>query len=63
MPSTGSGTITDPEFHRRRAVHATKSRTSLDHYVRQVVARAPDLTEDQLSRLAALLRTGGRDNA
>lgn len=34
----------------------------LEDYVRRVVDSAPPLTEDQRSRIAALLRSGGRSN-
>ena len=54
-----TGSVLDPEFRKRRAQHAAKARTSLDHYVRQVVERAPDLTDEQRTRLAAILRGSG----
>lgn len=60
MPKV-TGSVQDPEFRKRRARHAAKARTSLDHYVRQVVERAPELTDEQRRRLAALLTGGGAD--
>jgi hypothetical protein len=54
-----TGTITDPDFRRRRASHAAKARTSLDYYVQQVVDRAPALTDEQVDRLRGLLPPAG----
>jgi hypothetical protein len=52
---TITGSITDPEFRRRRAAHAAKTRTSVDHYIEKVVEAAPTLTADQVERLRSLL--------
>lgn len=38
-----------------RSAHARRIRTDLEAYVRAVVDRAPELTDDQRTRLAALL--------
>ena len=35
----------------------------LEDYIRRVVETAPPLTQDQRSRIAALLRSGGGSNA
>lgn len=59
-PPTVTGSIDDPEFRRRRAAHAAKSRTSVDHYIEKLVAAAPPLTDEQKHRLAALLRPTDR---
>lgn len=55
MPAL-TGSITDPEFRHRRAVEAAKARTSVDHYIKQLVDRAPELSAEQRDRLALLLR-------
>lgn len=52
-PLTGS--LADPDFRHRRAVHAAKARTNVDHYIQQLVERAPELTSDQKQRLSLLL--------
>ena len=52
---TITGSITDPEFRHRRAVHAAKTRTSVDHFIEKVVEAAPTLTGEQIERLRALL--------
>lgn len=38
-----------------RSAHGRAVRTDLDAYVRAVVDRAPELTTDQVARLAAIL--------
>jgi hypothetical protein len=50
-----TGTVTDPEFRRRRASHAAKASHSIDSYIQRLVDRAPELTDEQKSRLAAIL--------
>jgi hypothetical protein len=45
--------------NKRRDYAAAK----LEDYIRRVVETAPPLTEDQRSRIAALLRNGGGSNA
>ena len=52
-PVTGS--ITDPEFRHRRAVHAAKVRNSVDNHIAKIVDAAPALTADQVERLRSLL--------
>jgi hypothetical protein len=42
---------------------ARGARISLDRYVRAVVDRAPDLTADQIARLAAILPPAAGGNA
>ena len=54
---TITGSITDPDFRRRRAEHAARARTTVDHYIDKLVDEAPPLTVAQRHRLAALLRT------
>jgi hypothetical protein len=49
------GAITDPDFRRRRAVHAAKSRTGVDFHIAQLEAVVSDLTAERRARLAALL--------
>lgn len=44
-----------PEQRIQRARKAALKRTSLDHYVKSVVDRAPELTEDQKVKLRAIL--------
>lgn len=53
---TLTGSISDPEFRRRRARHAAKTRASVDHHIAKVVDAWPELTEAQRSRLAQLFR-------
>lgn len=50
-----NGKLADPDFRRERARTAALARTSLDHYVRTIVDRAPELTDEQRARLATLL--------
>jgi hypothetical protein len=50
-----TGSVTDPEFRRRRASHAAQARTSLDHHLAKVIEAAPSLTAEQVERLRALL--------
>jgi len=61
MPAL-TGSIADPEFRRRRAVHAAKARTSVDHHVKQIVDRAPELTDQQRSQLAVILRASSSED-
>lgn len=56
MSSPVRGSITDPDFRHRRAVHAASARVTLEHYVEKIVARAPELTAAQRDKLALLLR-------
>jgi len=49
------GTITDPEFRQKRARAGGYARNSIDTYIRSLVARAPELTPEQIDRLRALL--------
>ena len=61
---TITGSITDPDFRRRRAEHAARSRTTVDHYIDKLVDEAPPLTAEQRDRLSVLLRpAGGGSNA
>lgn len=53
------GKLADPEFRRARASKGGKARSSLDSYVRQVVDRAPELTEEQRAKLALIILRGG----
>lgn len=52
---TLNGKLADPAFRHERARKAARARTSIDHYVRAIVDRAPELTDEQRARLAALL--------
>jgi hypothetical protein len=51
-------TAADPAYRRARAKKAAQRRHSLDTYIKSIVERAPELTPEQLSRLAVLLRPG-----
>lgn len=55
---TITGSISDPEFRRRRAQHAAAARTKLDYHIAKLVDQAPKLTDEQRTKLAALLRGG-----
>ena len=57
-----TGSIADPEFRRRRASHAGKSRTSVEYHIRKIVEAAPPLTDAQKLDLARLLLNGGGDD-
>jgi hypothetical protein len=50
-----SGKLADPEFRKQRAKNAANQRTTLDHYVAKLVDAAPQLSDEQKSRLAVLL--------
>lgn len=51
-----SGKLADPGFRHRRARDAARARTSVDHHISKLVDAAPELTSEQRSRLATLLR-------
>jgi hypothetical protein len=53
----------DPEYRHKRARKAAAARHSVDAYIRSIVARAPELSDEQRSRLAAILRAGRTDDA
>ncbi|MFD8392536.1 hypothetical protein ACFV2N_25905 [Streptomyces sp. NPDC059680] len=58
----------DPEFTRERARKARAAQLSVEHYVQKIVDRAPELTDEQMEKLRALLRPapvcgGARDAA
>ncbi|MFJ3772476.1 hypothetical protein ACIPX0_12350 [Streptomyces sp. NPDC090075] len=50
-----SGKNADPEFRRQRARDARAAQLSIEHYVQGVVARAPELTEEQKAILRPLV--------
>jgi hypothetical protein len=52
-----TGSTSDPEFRRRRAALAARTRASLDHHIKKVVDAAPELTPDQRDRLALIFKT------
>jgi hypothetical protein len=52
-----TGSITDPEFRKRRARHAAASRTDTDYFIKKLVDSAPPLTAEQRDRLALILAT------
>lgn len=56
MSPAVTGSLDDPDFRHRRAQHAARSRTSVDHYIAKLVDSAPELTAEQRDRLAGLLR-------
>jgi len=58
-----TGSIDDPDFRHRRAVHAAKSRTTVDHHIDAIVASAPSLTAEQADRLSSLLSERGGPDA
>jgi hypothetical protein len=51
------GPLSDPAVRRERARRAGLASHSLDCYVRKLVARAPELTNEQRDKLALLLRS------
>jgi len=53
---TITGSITDPDFRRRRAAHAARARTTVDHHIDKLIDEAPPLSAEQRARLAVLLR-------
>lgn len=65
MPRTSSGIASDPEYRTARARKAGRARHSTDVYIRTLVKRAPELTEDNKAALRALLASvdGGRSDA
>ena len=56
---TVTGSISDPDFRRRRAEHAARARTTVEHYIDKLVDEAPPLTAEQRARLAILLTSSG----
>ena len=60
--ATITGSIGDPDFRRRRAEHAARARTTVEHYIDKLVDEAPPLTDDQRHKLAQLLAPAGRDS-
>lgn len=54
-----SGKNADPDFRSARARKATAARHSAAAYVDAVVRRAPELTENDLAKLRALLAAEG----
>lgn len=52
-----NGKLADPEWRRERARKAGLVAHNLDRYVERVVARAPELTPEQLDRLRGLFRS------
>ncbi len=58
---TRSRAANDPELIEARAALRAERRAALaDGYIRKLVEAAPELTEEQRSRLALLLRGGGQ---
>jgi hypothetical protein len=53
-----AATSLSPERRTERARRAALARTSVDHYIKALVDRAPELTAEQRDRLALLLRDG-----
>ncbi|MGW1063340.1 hypothetical protein ACWD4F_02285 [Streptomyces aureus] len=49
-------TLPSPEVRRERARKGALARNSLDSYVKQIVERAPELTDEHISKLRTLLR-------
>jgi hypothetical protein len=50
-----TGKNADPEFRRERAIHAALTRNTLDHHVKAIVDRAPELSAEQRDKLAVLI--------
>ena len=65
MPRTSSGIASDPEYRTARARKAGRARHSTDVYIRSLVRRASELTEDHRAQLRALLAStdGGKSDA
>ena len=61
---TITGSTDDPEFRRERARLAGAASHSVDRFVRTLVKRAPELTEDHRAQLRALLAStdGGKSD-
>lgn len=59
MP-TITGSITDPEFRKRRARLAGKAAHGVDSLIKQVVQRAPELRPEHVEQLRALLPPADR---
>jgi hypothetical protein len=49
----------NPRVARERAALGGKASQTVDAYITRIVNRAPELTEAQRARLAALLQCGG----
>ena len=62
MPRVATGIAKDPEFRRKRAAMGGAASHSVDRFVRALVKRAPELTEDHRAQLRALLASldGGK---
>jgi hypothetical protein len=53
--TTWTGKLADPAFRRARATKAARASHSLGAHVRAIVARAPELTDEQRDQLMPLL--------
>lgn len=62
MPRTFSGTVQDPEFRKKRAAMGGAASRTPDAFIRALVKRAPELTENHRAQLRALLASvdGGK---
>lgn len=49
------GSVDDPEFRRRRAIHAGRAAHSPDAIIRRLAASADSLTDEQRAQLRDLL--------
>lgn len=57
------GIASDPEYRRERARIAGLAGNTIDNYIKRLVDRAPELTQEQRDRLALLLSPGGVHHA
>lgn len=55
MPRVATGVAKDPDFRKKRAAAGGAASHSVDRFVRALVQRAPELTENHRSQLRALL--------
>lgn len=58
-----SGKLADPSFRSERARAAALTRTTLDHHIQRLVDAAPQMTEEQRARIAALLAPNSASEA
>ncbi|MFI8529059.1 hypothetical protein ACIGMX_02230 [Streptomyces aquilus] len=47
-----------PEAAHERAKKARAAQLSVDHYVQKIIDRAPELTDEHITKLRTLLRPG-----
>lgn len=63
MGRRSTGKLADPAWRHERASNAARARTTTDAHIKAIVDRAPELTDEQRSKLSLLLHPGAGDGA